>query len=184
VAAFAGLPLAVRMGVVAEAVTPEGVWVLSRPTSDADRFAVGCRIGPEEGSTPGDWICTSEYGELLLLDGARTAVLRAYPLAGVPPEHLVVTPEAVYCGRTGDGMLLPDSMVCRVDRATLQATVRVFPSQPESVVVQPCFTPPSSWAIDVRYLEVTALDAGGGALRVRGADGAWTPLDPVTLAVQ
>jgi hypothetical protein len=181
VPAFAALPLKVRMSVRSSVVAPEGVWVASRPTPEADRSAVGCRIGPEEGQTPADWICTSEYGEVLLLDPARTRILRAYPLAGVPPQFLRLTANALYCGRPGDGGLLPDSMACRIDRTTLAATVRVFPGEPDSVVIQPCFTPPASWRIADHYLPVTDLAADGKGVRVKGADGQWLNLDPLTL---
>lgn len=69
----------------------------------------------------------TEYGELLLMTPDRRRILRAYPFKGVPPQWLLVTPQAVYCGRQGDGGL-PNSMVCRVDRSTGALTVVVFPS--------------------------------------------------------
>lgn len=178
---LAVLPLHVRMSARASVVAPEGVWVASRPTARANEGAVGCRIGPEEGQTPADWICTSEYGEILLLDAARTRILRAYPLAGVPPQFLQLTAAALYCGRPGDGGLLPDSMVCRIDRANLAAAIRIFPGEPDSVVIQPCFTPPASWTIADGYLPVTALAADRAGVRVKGADGRWVSLDPITL---
>lgn len=181
VPAFAALPLNIRMSAQSSVVAPEGVWVASRPTAQANEGAVGCRIGPEEGQTPADWICTSEYGEILLLDAAQTRILRAYPLAGVPPQFLQMTDAALYCGRPGDGGLLPDSMVCRIDRHTLAGTIRIFPGQPDSVVIQPCFTPPASWTIADTYLPVTDLAADRTGVRVKGADGQWVNLDPLTL---
>ena len=58
-------------------------------------------------------------------------LFRSYPFRGVPPQWLLVTPQAVYCGRQGDGGL-PDSMVCRVDRSTGALTVVVFQSPMDS----------------------------------------------------
>lgn len=69
----------------------------------------------------------TEYGELLLMTPDRSRILRAYPFRDVPPQWLLVTPRAVYCGRQGDGGV-PNSMVCRVDRSTGALTVVVFPS--------------------------------------------------------
>jgi len=69
----------------------------------------------------------TEYGELLLVTPDRSRILRAYPFRDVPPQWLLVTPRAVYCGRQGDGGV-PNSMVCRVDRPTGALTVVVFPS--------------------------------------------------------
>lgn len=181
VAAVAALPMAQRMVVQASLATPEGVWVASRIADSAQQPGQGCRLGPEEGQTPTDWICISEYGEVLLLDSSRTRILRAYPLAGVPPQILRLTDDAVYCARPGDGGLLPDSMVCRIDRQSLTATIRVFPGQPDSVVVQPCFYPPPAWRIDGSYLDVTDLAADAAGLRVRNTDGTWATLDPLTL---
>jgi hypothetical protein len=76
--------------------------------------------------------------------------------AVVPPEVLVVGEEAVYCGRNSEG-LLPDSMVCRIDRRTLQAAVRVFPGVSDLIVAQPCYHPPDGWTIADRPLEVLDL---------------------------
>ena len=72
-------------------------------------------------------------------------------------------------------------MVCRIDRQTLAPTIRIFPGQPDSVVVQPCFYPPPAWAIDEEFLAVTDLLADQSGVRARNADGSWTALDPLTL---
>ena len=79
-----------------QASTREGLWLVSQ----AD-----LRANPQ---------LAADNGELLLLTPDRTRILSAYPFRGVPPQWLLVTPQAVYCGRQGDGGL-PDSMVCRVD---------------------------------------------------------------------
>jgi hypothetical protein len=172
------------METIASAATPEGVWVLSKPSAKAAKYANGCRIGPVDGKYPTDAICTTEYGEVLLLDASRSRIVRAYPLAGVPPQYLVVTDGAVYCGRQGegDGSALPDSMVCRIDRKTFGSTVRVYPAD-VSIVNQPCFYPPKTWTIADGFLDVKALAAGGGAVWARDGSGTWTKLDPTTLMV-
>lgn len=60
-----------------------------------------------------------------------------------------MTDEAVFCSSQGDGAL-PDSMLCRIDRSTLDWMVRVFPSSVDSG-----FNPvptdqyiPDNWMID------------------------------------
>jgi hypothetical protein len=181
VAELALLPLETRMEVVASVTTPDGVWVISRPTAAAEALSEECRFGPIEGKYPTDFICTTEYGELLLLDDAMSEIRRAYPLAGIPPTYLEVTDGAVYCGRDGEGML-PDSMVCRIDRQTLAAMVRVFPSE-YSVVDQPCFYPPATWTVDGDYVDVAAFEARPDGVWAQQATGDWVRLDPITLAV-
>jgi hypothetical protein len=184
--ALAVLPLSVRMGVVASAVTPEGVWVLSRPTDAAKKFAKGCRLGPETGKYPTDTICTTEYGEVLLLDASKSKILRAYPLAAVPPTYLVVTPSAVYFGRTGDTQLtetwLPDSMVGRIDRKTMQARIHVFAPGDESEVLQPCYFPPKNWTVTKGRVVIKALQVDASGVWLQGNSG-WTKLDPTTLRI-
>ena len=170
---LAALPYEVRVGVIESVDTDEGTWVLSRPTEAIDAYADDCRLGPDGGQYPTGFICTFEYGEVLLVrDGI---IVRAYPLPAVPPQFLVVTDDAAYCARSGEPML-PDAMVCRIDRASLDATVRVFPGDPDSVVVQPCFYPPEHWDIDEQPLEVTGLEVDDQGIRVGGSK-----LDPMTL---
>jgi len=96
-----------------QASTPEGLWLVSDP----DQFSADISAYPG----------LAEYGELLLLTPDRSRILSAYPFRGVPPQWLLVTQEAIYCGRQGDGELA-NSMVCRVDRSTGALTVVVFPS--------------------------------------------------------
>jgi hypothetical protein len=186
IAALAALPLSVRMSEITSAVTPEGVWVLSRPTDAAKKYAKGCRLGPETGKYPTDTICTTEYGEVLLLDPTRTRILRAYPLAAVPPAILRVTPTAVYCARTGDTELsettLPDSMVCRIDRTSLTAVVHVFAPGGESEVMQPCYFAPKNWAVTQGRVAVKDLQVDANGVWLKGSKG-WTQLHPTTLRV-
>ena len=123
-AAVAALPIEVRVQPLDTAVwpvattqasTPEGLWLVSRAERSPNY---------DDAAHPG---LLTEYGELLLLTPDRGRILRAYPFRGVPPQWLLVTPQAVYCGRQGDGGL-PNSMVCRVDRSTGALTVVVFPT--------------------------------------------------------
>jgi len=121
--AIAALPIGVRVWppppdiwpvATTKSSTPEGLWLVSHP-------------GAFEGADLAAHPQLTDYGELLLLTPDRGRILRAYPFLGVPPQWLLVTPQAVYCGRQGDGGL-PNSMVCRVDRSTGALTVVVFPS--------------------------------------------------------
>jgi hypothetical protein len=122
--AVAALPIGVRVFqpdpvngpfATTQASTPEGLWLVSR-AEDSPNYDYGAHSG-----------LLTEYGELLLLTPGRSRILRAYPFRGVPPQWLLVTPKAVYCGRQGDGGV-PNSMVCRVDRSTGALIVVVFPS--------------------------------------------------------
>lgn len=150
--------------------TEEGVWVVSRMPRDARGLDVvgGCGLGATDDPDAlyrRDVICTSEYGEVLLLDHDEQRILRAFPLPGVPPRRIAVTDDAVWCGRTGDGAL-PDSMLCRIDRQTYDWQVRIFPSRTDSAFrdqgdagsgVDPATGElwlPSHWTVDsgdVRY---------------------------------
>jgi Mce-associated membrane protein len=121
--AVAALPIGVRVWppppelwpvATTQASTPEGLWLVSHP-------------GAFEGADLAAHPQLTDYGELLLMTPDRSRILSAYPFRGVPPQWLLVTPQAVYCARQGDGGL-PNSMVCRVDRSTGSLTVVVFPS--------------------------------------------------------
>ena len=123
-AAVAALPIGVRVQpldpavwpvATSQASTPEGLWLVSRAERSPNY---------DDAAHPG---LLTEYGELLLLTPDRGRILRAYPFRGVPPQWLLVTQDAIYCGRQGDGGL-PNSMVCRVDRSTGALTVVVFPT--------------------------------------------------------
>ena len=187
VAALANVPFAARVGVVAEVAAPEGVWVIARPTDAIAAYADGSRLGPETGEYPKDTISVKESGEVLLLSADRTRIVRAYPLPSVPATYLRLTDGAVYGGRPGDTTLdeyaLPDAMVFRIDRRTLAATVRVFAPGAESEVLQPCFVLPRGGSVTKARLTMTDFAADAGGVRARQADGSWTRLDPVTLAI-
>lgn len=162
--AIAALPLDQRVGRLAEAETAEGLWVLSRPPGQGPETALG------------------DYGELLLLDSSASKILRAYPLPLVPPQSLVVTDEAVYCARQGDGGL-PDSMICRVDRSTLDATVRVFPWQLDSAFHgRPADEFPPNWMIGdpIDIVVFERIGSDGEGITVEGQDGS-RMVDPLTL---
>lgn len=130
--AVAALPIGVRVrqyvsGTLpvasTQASTPEGLWLVSRADGDG---SADLGAHPE----------LAQYGELLLMAPDRSRILRAYPFRGVPPQWLLVTPEAVYCGRQGDGAL-SDETVCRVDRSTGALRVAVFPSTTDSTFGDP-----------------------------------------------
>jgi hypothetical protein len=93
----------------------------------------------------------SGSGELVLLDPTGTRRLRGYPFGGVPPQWLLLTPTAVYCGRAG-GADRPDAMVCRIDRATGELRVRVLADRRAEPVTtaQDVAGRPGRWVIDPR----------------------------------
>ena len=132
--AIAALPIGVRVlqldpaiwpVATTQASTPEGLWLVSFPYASA---GIDLVAHPQ----------LTEYGELLLMTPDRSRILSAYPFRDVPPQWLLVTPHAVYCGRQGDGGV-PNSMVCRVDRSTGALTVVVFrsPDDPSTDEVDP-----------------------------------------------
>lgn len=90
-----------------EAITAEGIWMITRP---------------EVPSEDPRWPVVHSSAELMLLSADRGHILASYPFEGVPPQWLLVTVDAVYCGRSGDGAL-PDSMVARLGRGHDQLTV-------------------------------------------------------------
>lgn len=182
VAAVAALPMDLRVEILAEIPTEEGVWAITKLAPAVDDLADGCRLGSPDGKYPEDFICTFEYGEVLLLDDTRSTILRAYPLPGVPAEHLAVTDDAVFCGRNGV-LPMPDSMVCRIDRATLAGTVKVYQPGLDSVVVQPCFYPPANWTVVEEPLEMLELVATSDGVFARAAGETWTMLDSASLLV-
>ncbi len=185
VPALAELPIALRVEPIESIASKEGRWVLSRPTAATLDLAPGCGLGDPEGVYGRDIICVVEYGEVLLMDADGSEILRAYPLPSLPPQHLVVTDDAVFCGRQGDGGL-PDSMLCRIDRATLEWTVRVFPfSSASAFGADGEQAIPANWVIeepmDAGYLDqMTATDDG---LVVEGWSGRRL-VDPITLELR
>jgi hypothetical protein len=128
VAAVAELPASLRVDPLVEVPATEGAWVLSRLTAEVMEAtgASGCRFGDTDGTTPEEVICTSEYGEILLLDEAG-AIVRAYPMPAAPPSWILTAWDAVYAGRVGDGAL-GNSTLVRIDRRTLEAEVVLVPT--------------------------------------------------------
>lgn len=182
IAEVAALPMEVRVEAIASLRAEEGIWVITRPTEEAAADVEGCRLGDPLGQYPQEVICTTEYGEVLLLDETGTQILRAFPLPAVPAEMLQITDDAVFCGRTGEGML-PDSMMCRIDRGSLEATVRVFPDQSSSVVVQPCYYPLPGWSVAPVYLEIEEVLIDAQGVWTRAGSGEWTQLTLETLEI-
>lgn len=119
---LAALPSSERISPSAELVeTPEGVWMVSTPawtSTDSD----AC-LGDRDGVYGVDFVCAGSYAEVLLF--GTDVDLRAYPFVEVKPFSLFETDDAIYCGRGGDGGV-PESMLCRIDRETLEITVVVF----------------------------------------------------------
>jgi hypothetical protein len=164
--------------------TPEGIWVVTRPSADgiSGLDENSCLLGDPDGLYGRDYVCMSEYAEVLLLEQGTGRILRAYPFHSMPTHQLFLTDDAIYCALQGDGGL-PDSMLCRIDRTTLQATVRVFPSaleyQPDRY--SDWYIPPT-WTIDaptdlVLWQTIGLVD---GTLRITGHSGT-AIVDPVTL---
>jgi hypothetical protein len=139
--AVAALPFAERIKIVEQVESPEGVWAISRIPGGPGT------LGDPAGRPGIDRIQRQEYGEIVLLDPARTRIARAYPLHTVPPQQLLLHHSGVYCARQGDGAL-PTSMICRIDRSSLGLTVRVFraPGGPGSEPSSDDFNP--TWLRD------------------------------------
>jgi len=104
--------------------TPEGVWQLAHP--DVAQFQStedGCAARLP--GAPEYRLCGTSYTEVQLLSPDRSRILRAYPLPQLAAQWIEVTPQAVYCGRTGDGGV-PESMLCRIDRGSGELTGRLY----------------------------------------------------------
>lgn len=118
---LAALPLELRSHPLVTIESEEGTWVLSQPSRELDVV-----LGDSSGDYGVDFISTTEYGELLLIN-ERGEIERAYPMTAFPPSWLLVTDNAVYVGRVGDGGL-PWSAIGRIDRATLEAQFVILPT--------------------------------------------------------
>jgi hypothetical protein len=190
VPAIAELTVEERVDVLERIETGEGVWVRSRLSEEVRERARrdGCAIGAFDDPTSldgRDAVCVDEYGEVLLLDAEEERVIRAYPLPGVPAQTLVISEEAVHCARQGDGGL-PDSMLCRIDRATGAPLVRVFPVGADSPYGGRAnrWVPPW-WEVErpSSTQGFSELEVGPDGLRLGGERGALTA-DPVTLELR
>lgn len=125
------LPTPARPGEATRIETAEGVWIVSRMPRETAGDE-GCGLGDTDDPNAlfrRDVICTTEYGEVLLLDHDEQRILRAFPLPGLPPQRIAVSDDAVWCARVGDGGL-PHSVLCRIDRDTHEWQVRIFPHHP------------------------------------------------------
>ncbi|MDQ1289124.1 MAG: hypothetical protein QG622_2690 [Actinomycetota bacterium] len=166
---IAALPLTARVKPVpkgpvgsTKVTVSDGVWLISRPVG-----------------SPGS------YAELLHLDSAGRRVLRSYPFPRLAPRWVLVTPQAVYCGRAGDAET-PDTMICRVDRATgdLRVLVSADLKEEASFTEAELSGRPGTWIVDDRNFAAdfgnvpeagTELTFRSGAARLR--------LSPDTLGV-
>jgi hypothetical protein len=179
--AVAALPLSKRVHVIQRVPTTQGMWVVSRMPANNQQA-----LGRTSGVYGRDFIATDEYGEILLMDAAGRRIIRAYPLPSVPPQSLLVRSDAVYCARQGDGGL-PTSMLCRIDRSTLQAKVRLFPSTFDytpGALQPPNFYTPPNWTVDgaTNSAIFERVVASGNKLYTEGQDGR-AQIDPNTLNV-
>ena len=126
VAAVALLPIVDRVGEWGETPgtsTEEGFWAIGRmnPTAGDD----DCVVGLAFGVYGIDFVCADTYGEVLLMSNDGNEILAAYPMPDVPPTWMVVTAEAIYCGRPGT-QALPLTALCRIDRSSGEFQVRLF----------------------------------------------------------
>lgn len=152
VPAVAALPMNKRTYAERWFDAPEGTWAISR-MPDVEP-GTDCTLGDADGAYGVDRVCTVEYGEVLLVD--RTgAIVRAYPMPGSRPTWLHATDEAVFVGRVGDGAA-PESTIARIDRATLEAEVLVFPATDGTLGV-----PWADWSLAPQGAEIDALVTTG-----------------------
>jgi hypothetical protein len=187
VPALAALPADVRINQKEEDLGPtrvdtaEGGWIISQPWAGRPAPTVPC-LGDPGGTYGLETVCIDEYAEILLLDSRSGDILRAYPFPGLGPLSLQATDDSIYCIRQGDGGL-PDSMLCRIDLATLDATVRVFPSALDSgFSLKPDRWVPASWTIDdpTDLVLWEHLDISADGITISGSSGSAT-VDPDTL---
>lgn len=181
VPALARLPVVQRVSIVVKESTPEGVWAISE-IPEATTPHGRCVVGDRDGRYGTDFICSAEYREILLIAPDLSQIIRAYPLPSQPARLLLVTDEAVYCARQGDGGL-PDSMLCRIDRETLEIAGRIFPHSEDSVYGPPdgSAVPHGDWSIaPISQVAVMATLEFNGSIVTTGQDGSAT-YDPVTL---
>ena len=149
--------------------TAEGAWVISEPSPEnVDQFSV---IGDVLGAYGRDYVDLDEYAEILLLDPDTGEIVKAYPFPTFTPHSLGLFDDDVYCIGYSEGY--DDSMLCRIDRQTLQAAVRVFPEGP-AIDPDDYDWIPDNWAVDVSGRAPRALEGSGAS-----PDG----IDPVTLEV-
>jgi hypothetical protein len=203
--ALAALPVSKRLAAVdplyegtthTRITAAEGVWLISRPDISDLSPDTGCLPGRAGGTggTTSYRVC-SDYSEILLMTPDLRQVIRAFPIPGEPVQWIVLTPEAIYCGRQGDGAIA-DSMVCRIGRASISATgrsaggqaftARVFP--PETTLDADSRTSVKGWpglwttnAPDKRT-GFDQADLNQGLLRILSSTGETTVrLDPASL---
>ena len=177
---LAELPIAERVSIQVSIPAAEGIWAISEIPGETETDA--CIIGDRTGEYGTDFICTGEYREILLLSDDAGSILRAYPLPSQPASHLLMSPDAVYCGRQGDGGL-PDSMLCRIDRDTLQMVGRLFPYGTDSAYGPEALPlPAGNWKLEDPdgLVVLETMELRNGLIVTTGHDGTAFH-DPVTL---
>jgi len=187
---LAALPLGVRVHQADDWAGPTivettaGIWILSRMDSDLAftlTESTGCGFGATEDPEAvygRDVVCLLEYTEILLLDSQSGEILRAYPFSGAIPRQLLRTDDALYCIGQSDGGLA-NSLLCRIDLATLEPAVRIFPRDGSEYDWS---WVPRGWTIDdpvgvVLWENLAVSDSG---ITISGHSGTAT-IDPQTL---
>jgi len=149
--------------------TAEGAWVISTPSpEDVDQFS---EIGDAAGAYGRDYVDLGEYAEILLLDSETGEILNAFPFPTFTPHSVGLFGDGVYCIGYSEGYA--DSMLCRINRQTLEAAVRVFPEGPEIDPADYAWFS-DTWTVDVSGRAPLALEGSGAS-----PDG----IDPLTLEV-
>lgn len=157
---IAALPVDARVDVQAETQLADGrrLVVSQLPEPTRRLFPqTGCLMGPS--GTPGiDYLCATEWAEVLLMDGDR--IERAWPMPTVPPRWAYVDGPVVYLGAVGDGAL-PASTAVRIDLRAGDAQVIVDRNdQPDPVTLPGWREATPAEAETIR----SAVSAGDGAL--------------------
>ena len=124
--------------------TPEGAWVISTPSPEhVDQFS---EIGDAAGVYGKDYVDLGEYAEILLLHSETGEILKAFPFPAFPPTSLALFDDGLYCARP-EYEWGPGSMLCRVNRHTLAATVRVFLAYSDADLHDYAWFP-GNWTVD------------------------------------
>lgn len=133
-APVAALAFDARVDPTSTVSTPEGIWIASMlpPATVASTESLqGAFLGNGDGRYGVDYVSAASYAEILLLDPDSLEIVRAWPLTDFPNLRLTATPDAVWAHRDGDGGL-PDGLVVRIDRTTMDLRGRVIMSDIDS----------------------------------------------------
>jgi len=132
--------------------TAEGAWVISTPSPG--EIPRPSEIGDAAGAYGKDYVDLGEYAEILLLDPETGEIVKAFPFPTFTPRSLGLFGDDLYC----IGYLV----LCRIDRRTLQAAVRIFAEDPEIDPDDYAWLP-DNWTLDVRGWAPLALEGSGAS---------------------